>query len=455
MVTQITRDLRRMGATELSARDVLRSPTVAGMAALVERALRGVPAEQAPDEALADEVVLDEAIRADGLPAAGPGVAGTGAAGTGAAGTVLLTGATGFVGAFLCAELLRQTPATVLCLVRAADAAEAAERVRANLAVYGLAEAASERIGVIVGDLARPLLGLDQAGFDDLAQRADEIYHCGARVNFVRPYRALKAANVLGTQEVLRLAATGRLKPVHYISTLAVLAGAMTGDTDRIAEDDPLPPPVGHDTAYSQSKWVAEGLIGIARQRGIPVSVYRAGGVLADSRTGASNRDDYVTKVIQGCVQLGLAPLRDYRLSVGTVDHLARLVVGLARRPEALGRAFHTIDPQPLAWNAIFDQLRRCGYPVRSVPFDQWRRSLTEQVDADGDDNALAPLMAMIGETPDRRMPEISCANVLSVLGPQDAGAPALDTVFFERMLRFFVHERLLPQPASASAPRG
>jgi thioester reductase-like protein len=445
MVTQIARDLRRMGATELSARDVLGSPTVAGMAALVERALHGGPKAPAQAVALADEVVLNEAIRAGGLALPGPEQPST----------VLLTGATGFVGAFLCAELLRQTPATVLCLVRAADAAQAEERVRANLERYGLAEAANERIGVIVGDLARPLLGLDQALFADLAERADEIYHCGAWVNFVRPYRALKAANVQGTQEILRLAATCRLKPVHYVSTLAVLAGAMTGETDRIGEDDPLPPPVGHDTAYSQSKWVAEGLIDIARQRGIPVSVYRAGGVLADSRTGAGNRDDYVTKVIQGCVQLGLAPLRDYRLSVGTVDHLARLVVGLARHPEARGRAFHTIDPLPLAWNEIFDQLRRCGYPVQSVPFEQWRQRLTEQVDSDGDDNALAPLMAMIGETPDRHMPDISCANVLSVLGAQEASAPPLDTAFFERMLGFFVHERLLPQPARPFAPRG
>jgi thioester reductase-like protein len=232
---------------------------------------------------------------------------------------------------------------------------------------------------------------------------------------------------------------------VHHISTLAVLAGAMTGERDTLREDDPLPPPVGHDTSYSQSKWVAEGLVGIARERGIPVSVYRAGGVLCDSRNGAANSEDYITKVIQGCVQLGLAPLRAYELSVGTVDHLAKLVVGLSQRPESWNRTFHTIDPQPLEWNHIFQRIREFGYPVRSVPFEEWRAALIEQVDREGEDNALAPLMAMLGDVPDRRMPAIDCGNVLQT--PNPAPAPALDASFFQRMLGFFVRRQLLPAP--------
>jgi thioester reductase-like protein len=448
MVTQLTRDLRKMGATELAARDVMRAATVAEMAALVDSAVGGQPRPPAPaGPRLTEEVVLDPAIHAGGLP--GPDGK--------APKVVLLTGATGFVGAFLCAELLRQTQAAVVCLVRAGDTAEGEERVRAALDKYGLAPDGMGRLQVVTGDLAKPMLGLGEAGFRELAGRAGAVYHCGAWVNFVRPYRALKAANVLGTQEILRLATTERLKPVHHISTLAVLAGAMLGGTDILREDDPLPPPVGHDTAYSQSKWVAEGLIGIARSRGVPVSVYRAGGVLSDSRTGATNTEDYVTKVIQGCVQLGLAPQRDYALSVGTVDHLARLVVDLSMRPGTPGRTFHTIDPRPLPWNRIFQEIRKFGYPVRSVPFGEWRRALTEQVDSEGDDNALAPLMAMIGDTPDRSMPVVDCTNVSAALAHPIA-APPLDTAYFERMLAFFVRAQLLPavdRPGSHHTTKG
>ena len=444
MVTQMTRELRRMGATDLTARDVLRASTVAEMAGLVDRALgvgSTVPVSAGPD--LDSEVVLDEDITARGLPepADGPPK------------TVLLTGATGFVGAFLGAELLERTDLTVVCLVRGVDVQHALDRLRGIWSGYGLSGVGSSRLRILLGDLARPRLGLSDTEFDDLATRIDAIYHCGAWVNFVRPYRALRATNVLGTQEILRLATRVRLKPVHHVSTLAVLAAEMLGDTELIRETDPLPPPIGHDTAYSQSKWVAEGIIGIARERGVPVSIYRAGAVLPDSRSGAANTEDYVTKVIEGCVQLGLAPSRRYPLSVGTVDHLARQVIGLSLRPESLGRTFHAIDPQPLAWNVIFERIREFGYPVRSVPFDQWRQALVERVEDDGDDNALAPLMAMIGETPDRDMPVIDTSNVAQLL-PNERTGPSLDAGYFRRMLGFFVRRQLLP-PVTATITTG
>jgi thioester reductase-like protein len=427
MITQVTKELHRRGVTHLTARDVLQAPTIAVLAVLVDGGLHG----DAVEPALADDVVLDAAITADGLP--GPH--------DGPPRTVLLTGGTGFVGAFLCAELGRRTSAEIRCLVRAGSAEEGLDRLHAALASYGLPVPA--RLRAVPGDLARPRLGLAEADFEDLAGRVDAIYHCGAWVNFVRPYRALKASNVGGTQEVLRLATRARLKPVHHVSTMAVLAGAIAAGVDEIREDDPLPPPVGHDTAYSQSKWIAEGIVGLARARGVPVSVYRAGAVLCDSRTGAANREDYVTKVVQGCIELGLAPLRDYPLAVAPVDHVARLIVGLSLRAELRGRTFHTIDPAPLAWNDIFAAVRRSGYPVRSVPFDRWRRDLTEQVELEDAANALAPLMAMIGDTADRPMPRMDCGNVLS--GMPEATAPALDAAFFDRMLRFFVRGGWLP----------
>jgi thioester reductase-like protein len=430
LITQATKELHRRGVTHLSARDVFQAPTIAVLAGLVDGD-HGAAVQ--PD--LAEDVVLDPAISAVGLPPPRPGPPRV----------VLLTGATGFVGSFLCAELGTATSAEVLCLVRAGSQEEGQERLLAALASYGLR--APARMRAVVGDLAKPRLGLSEADFDELAGKVDAIYHCGAWVNFVRPYRALKASNVGGTTEVLRLATRVRLKPVHHISTMAVLAGAIAAGVDEIHEDDPLPPPVGHDTAYSQSKWVAEGVIGLARDRGVPVSVYRAGAVLCDSRTGAANGEDYVTKVIQGCVDLDLAPLRDYPLAGAAVDHVARLVVAVSLsekwRANPRGGTFHTIDPVPLAWNDIFDAVRRFGYPVRSVPWDQWRRELTEQVELDDSANALAPLMAMMGDTGDRRMPRMDCGNVLTTV--PEIVAPELDGAYFDRMLGFFVRSGWLP----------
>lgn len=78
----------------------------------------------------------------------------------------------------------------------------------------------------VPGDLAQPLLGLGRERFEQLARLVDAVYHNGARVSAVDPYRRLREANVTGTQEVLRLAALGEPVPVHHISTAAVAVAA-------------------------------------------------------------------------------------------------------------------------------------------------------------------------------------------------------------------------------------
>src|SRR5262249_19684535 len=120
---------------------------------------------------------------------------------------VLLTGATGFLGAFLLAELLRDGRATVHCLVRAPDRSIARARIERHLASYGLwDEAMRDRIAPLPGDLGRPALGLSPNQFGELAERVEVVYHNGARLNFVQPYASLRDVNVGGTAEVLRLA---------------------------------------------------------------------------------------------------------------------------------------------------------------------------------------------------------------------------------------------------------
>lgn len=148
---------------------------------------------------------------------------------------VLLTGATGFLGAFLLSELLKSPETTVFCLVRAANHDLALERIESNLKLYGLSspdghvQAAldHQRVVPIAGDLSKPLLGLDAVLHKELATVIDSIVHCASVVNLMLPYQDLKAANCLGTQEVLRLAVTNgtfetRVKPVFYISTNGV-----------------------------------------------------------------------------------------------------------------------------------------------------------------------------------------------------------------------------------------
>src|SRR4051794_16965528 len=115
------------------------------------------------------------------------------------AGTVLVTGATGFVGAHLLHTLLRDTALQVVCLVRPDDEGNSGlERIRRSLARHARLDPHWEqRIEIVSGDVARPGLGLSEEQQALLAERVDAFFHGAAAVNWVLPYARLRAANVL------------------------------------------------------------------------------------------------------------------------------------------------------------------------------------------------------------------------------------------------------------------
>ena len=309
---------------------------------------------------------------------------------------VLLTGATGFLGGYLLRELLEQTTADVYCLVRARDGAEGEARLAAKARSLAFPdERVLARIRAVVGDLRQPLFGLPPGEYETLASRVDAIYHCGADVNFVRGYEALKPSTVTGTTEVLRFAARFKTKPVHHVSSLAVFGSPVYLGRAMVYENDPLADSRGLAIGYFQTKWVAERLAMTGRQRGIPVSIYRPGLIAGHSVTGDSKLDDLLPLMIRGCIQLGLAPGLDaLQLDLMPVDEVSRVIVRLSCRPEWLGKAFNLVAPRPLTWDQVFHVIGASGYAVQRVPYGEWRRALR----AAPPDNALLQMLPFFEE---------------------------------------------------------
>jgi len=345
-------------------------------------ALNGLASE--PEVDLEAEVVLPADIK----PSAGAGPAPTEPS------AVLLTGATGFLGAYLLHELLRQTRARIYCVVRAGSLGEAQTRISKTLRSYDLDPGPEAgRIIPVVGDLERPMLGLSGNQLAELAEQVEAVYHNGAVVHFVKPYAQLKAANVLGTIEALKLACQGRAKRFHLISSLSVFASPLYLACGLVPEDAPLEFSLGLTNGYVQSKWVSERITTLARDRGLEVVIYRPGLIASHTRTGHGKLDDLLPRLVKGCVQLGCVPeVADGLVDYSPVDYVSEAIVYLSRLTQAVGKAFNFLNPKPLTWQELADGLESGGYAVDRVPPQEWVNRLR----ATTPDNVMKPLLPLV-----------------------------------------------------------
>jgi thioester reductase-like protein len=390
--------IERMRQQRLHAtlQELFTAPTLAKLAATVDFVEEAdVAAVETPD--LDGEAVLD--------PTVVPRVIGALSDHKNA----FLTGATGFLGAFLLSELLAQPRTRVYCLVRATNLETGARKIEERMKGFGLWDPAlTDRVVPVLGDLASPMLGLTHDKFEEMARTLDVIYHNGATVNFYYPYSVLKAANVSSTEELLRMASVGRPKSFHYVSTLHVTS---TQGQEHwrpvIAENDPLPGAQHLMDGYAQSKWVAEKLVAIAASRGIPAVTYRPSQIIGHSQTGVSTLGDFVPSFIRGCMEAGCVPdvVADHQLYLVPVDYVSRSIVAISKQPDLSGRVFNLTNTHATPLREVLDSLLEFDPTLQRVPYQRWKAQL------DGDPgNALARYLPSFADS----IPEDEAASVRS-----------------------------------------
>jgi amino acid adenylation domain-containing protein/thioester reductase-like protein len=296
---------------------------------------------------------------------------------------VLLTGATGFLGAHLLSELTAATGARVHCLVRADSPADALSRIAAAAARYACPAPPPGRVVPLPGDLSAPRLGLSERAFGRLARDIDVIYHPGALVNFIYPYQALRAANVAGTRELIRLAGQSRGIPLHYVSTTAVLAGLGMSGVRTVTEETPLAHPELLRMGYVETKYVAEELLRAAGRAGLPVAVYRPLDIVGSMRTGAWHTATEMVALIRFITDTGLAPDIDLPLDYVAADVCAAAIRHISVTAGATGRTYHLASPASAPLGTLVERLRARGYRIEQIPYGDWVRALAEQAARD------------------------------------------------------------------------
>lgn len=273
---------------------------------------------------------------------------------------VLLTGATGFLGAQIARRLLHETDLTVIALVRAEDQAAAARRLSRAWwdwpeLVAALTPGFSPTgisVEILSGDVSLPHLGLDEATYSCLAGRITHIIHAAADLRLDAPLDELRKTNVQGTANMLELAhlaawrnAPGRdhgLERYAHVST-AYVAGRRSG---AISEAD-LTDEYGFTCNYERTKYEGECLVQAAGDD-LPVSIFRPGMVVGATDTGEIQTFNtfYYPLRLYLTGKLPIIPADPAQpVNIIPVDYVAEAVVRLSFCPEAKGLTFHLTAP--------------------------------------------------------------------------------------------------------------
>ncbi|HTJ66846.1 MAG TPA: thioester reductase domain-containing protein [Actinospica sp.] len=324
-------------------------------------------------------------------------------------GAVLLTGATGFLGAFILRELIAAGHTDVRCLVRAEDAEHGRQRLREAAARWRLPEPDPARVSVVTGDLTDLDKVLKEHDGGRLGREVGNILHCAASVVFTEPYRLLRNENSLSTAALLRWARENGVPDFSLVSSLAACSPA-GGSPELIAEtrQQPLAEESG---GYGIGKWVSERLTERAEKDGPRVRVFRPGLILGDSETGACNPKDMIWRLIAGSVAAGVHPQESSYLYMAPVDVVARAIATRMSAPGAAGRAFHLVGSEPVTLIDLFGRLEAAGVHTKGVPAAEWRERLAEMALETGEEILSAVALFRFEDEPTRIRVETGAWN--------------------------------------------
>lgn len=379
-------------------------------------------------------------------------------------GSAFLTGGTGFLGSYLIRDLLNTIAGNLYCLVRANNEAEGLLRLQKNMAQgVGWKAEDANRIKPIIGDFSKPNLGLSNRMFEHLSDAVDVIYHNGASVNFVAPYENLKQTNVLSLYEIFKLATQTKLKPIHFVSTIAVyLSPDRYQQSLPIKEDSLLPEPHRIFGGYAQSKWVSEMLCRKAIQRGLPIHIYRPGIITGDAQNGYVNVDDFLCRFLKGCMQMRAFPDINIEIDMSPVNYVSQAIVYLSQQNSNRQHShYHLINSQPTTLKCWMSWLKNNGFQFDIIPFDNWLQRVKSDL---AENNDLYPILPFVVDSvPNTSLTllEIFKDNILGLdtfnsqkdLANSGIVCPTIDNSLFSCYVNYFEQSGFFEPLRSAEHP--
>ena len=329
---------------------------------------------------------------------------------------ILLTGANGFLAVHLIEEMQNNTNAFIYCLIRGEDLEQAKHKLNTNVKRYEV-KVDMSKLKVLHGDLAQENFGLSDDNWKDICNNVDWVIHNGAYVHHLQTHSRMSPTNVGSVKTVIKLATTNKLKSIHFVSTKFAACASDGKPQEGMPPIGGLAEPMSF--GYVTTKWTGEWLLWKASSYGLPVSIYRIGVILGNSKNGIANyENNNYTHFIRGCIQMGYAPNSQNILEFLPVDIVAQSIVTLAKdNTDDKPKAWNVLNPDQFTWgDVVFPLIKKLGYTLEIIPVPDWYQKL-EKVN---ESNSLYRLIGFHKKNHENKESPIECthtSNKLKSLG--------------------------------------
>ncbi len=289
---------------------------------------------------------------------------------------VFLTGATGFLGAHILRELLRNK-VKVVCLVRNE------ERLRQTLGRYFPKEYKYFNYKVVKGDIEAEHFGLNDVEYSILVRKVDTVIHTAANVHHAGHYEDFERTNVWGTQNVINFCKDARAV-LHYTSTASVngVGTVAIPKTDKVFDEFVLD--IGQkyvQNVYIHSKYKAEEAVLLAREDGLKVNIYRIGNLtwrMSDGMFQKNADDNGFIGRARGLLKAGLysPEIAEFPMDFTAVDECANAYVKLVLH-NRINNIYHLYNPHLFTIEKLANKLL---FKCKSVPREIFDKFLKEKI---------------------------------------------------------------------------
>ncbi|KAH7021401.1 thermosensitive gluconokinase [Microdochium trichocladiopsis] len=378
--------------------------------------------------------------------------------------SVVLTGATGSLGAHVLAKLVvDENVGKVYCLVRATSNNDAASRVKSSMiqrrAYHELSLLQRRKIVSLASDLSQENLGLSDNMYHEVASTLNSVIHCAWSVNFNMRLSSFEQSNISGVANLISLCERNKKfgrktgpASFNFCSSVSSVARATV---------DPVPERLpelewAQGMGYAQSKSVAEHLCARAAERGVTARVLRVGQIVADTKHGVWNSTEAITMMLQTATTIGALPKLRETPSWLPVDTTAESIVQISLSDA--GSVFtHVANPKTFDWTSdLLPALRHAGLDFEEVEPREWVNRLRHS-DPDPAKNPPIKLVDFFASKYDKDEFGPSkryATNIACSLAPALADAPVLDQQLVDKFVSHFRSGAWVTSPETETQSR-